>query len=280
MVIYVYTLIYTFCGDIFMKKPFILSFANSKGGVGKTTSCISTGCCLAEMGYKTLMVDLDHQGNLSDDLNRGDEDYTVTDLFENPKFDINSIVYTALDCETPIENLYVIPADITLAIEARSAERFRHRLTILDDALKRLQTSFDFILIDLRPAIDLSIENALLITDLIVIPVDMDRRAIKGIEDLLQVVKEVRRNEGYVYTLVKTKVNGSHKKMLTSTNAHIKDLNYNVMQTEIRVSELYKQATEAHRPSVIYADGQRPYQDYKALTIELLDLIKEQKNGA
>lgn len=263
-----------------MKKPFILSFANSKGGVGKTTSCISTGCCLAEMGYKTLLIDLDHQGNLSDDLNRGDEDYTITDLFENPKFDINTIVYSALDGESKIENLHIIPADITLAVEARSAERFRHRLSILEDGLKRLNTTFDFILIDLRPAIDLSIENALLITDLIVIPVDMDKRAIKGIDDLLQVVKEVRRNEKCVYTLVKTKVNYTHTKMIASTNTHIKDLNYQVMQTEIRASELYKQATEARRPSVIFARNQRPYEDYQALTAELLTLIKGSKNGA
>lgn len=257
-----------------MKKPFILSFANSKGGVGKTTSCLSTGCCLAEMGYKTLLIDLDHQGNLSDDLNRGDEDYTITDLFENPKFDLNNIVYTALDEDKPIDNLFIIPADITLAIEARSAERFRHRLSILEDGLKRLNTQFDFILMDLRPAIDLSIENALLITDLIVIPVDMDKRAIKGIDDLLQVVKEVKRHDSHVYTLVKTKVNQSHKKMLTSTNTHIKDFNYRVMKTEIRVSELYKQATEAHRPSVIFARNQRPHDDYKQLTIELLEMVK------
>lgn len=54
-----------------MKKPYVISFANSKGGVGKTTSCISVGCALAAAGYKTLLVDLDHQDNLSDDVGRG-----------------------------------------------------------------------------------------------------------------------------------------------------------------------------------------------------------------
>lgn len=263
-----------------MKKPFIFSFANSKGGVGKTTSCIAVGCCLAESGYKTLVVDLDHQGNLSDDLGRGDEDYTITDLFENPKFDINKIVYSARDGDAEIPNLSVIPADITLAVEARSAERFRHRLSILDDGLKRLSTKFDFILIDLRPAIDLSIENALLITDMIVIPVDMDRRAIKGIDDLLKVVREVRRREHVVYTLVKTKVNKSHTKMLQATNEHIAESGYTVAATEIRVSELYKQATEQHRPSPLYAAGERPHQDYQALTRELITAAEELNDGA
>jgi chromosome partitioning protein len=257
-----------------MKQPFIMSFANSKGGVGKTTSCIAVGCCLAELGYKTLVIDLDHQGNMSDDLGRGDENYTITDLFEDPKFDINNIVYPALDGIELIPNLSIIPADITLAVEARSAERFRHRLTILDDGIKHLSNKFDFILIDLRPAIDLSIENALLITDLIVVPVDMDRRAVKGIDDLFQVVREVRRIDNFVYTLVKTKVNKAHSKMQKSINSHIEEAGYRVAYTEIRVSELFKQATEQHRPSPLFAANERPRQDYMSLTKELLEMVK------
>lgn len=258
-----------------MKKPYIISFANSKGGVAKTTSCLSVGCALASAGYKTLLVDLDHQGNLSDDLSRGDEDYTITDLFEDPKFDTNQIVYPALDGDSIINNLDVIPADITLAVEARSAERFRHRLNILDEGLKRLKTAYDFILIDLRPAIDLSIENALLITDMIVVPVDMDKRAVKGIDDLFQVVREVRRNENFVYTLVKTKVNESHSKMKKAIDDHITESGYKVANTEIRQSELFKQATAAHRPVMLFAKHERPYRDYKDFTQELLQIIKE-----
>lgn len=262
-----------------MKKPYVISFANSKGGVGKTTSCISVGCALAATGYKTLLVDLDHQGNLSDDLGRGDENYTITDLFEDPKFDTNSLVYPALDGTKVIPNLDVIPADITLAVEARSAERFRHRLNILEEGLKRLKITYDFILIDLRPAIDLSIENALLITDKIVVPVDMDRRAIKGIDDLFQVVREVRRNEDFVYTLVKTKVNESHSKMKKAIDGYISEANYRVALTEIRQSELFKQATDVHRPVMHFAKNERPYRDYKSFTKELLQQIEEAEGG-
>ena len=60
-----------------MKKIVI---ANSKGGVAKTATTLGLGCCLAELGYKTLMMDIDHQANLSDDVGRGDEDYTITDF--------------------------------------------------------------------------------------------------------------------------------------------------------------------------------------------------------
>jgi chromosome partitioning protein len=249
----------------------IISFANSKGGVGKTTSCMSVGCCLANLGFKTLLIDLDHQGNLSDDLGRGDEDYTITDLFQDPRFNINKIIYPAMDCDEKIDNLFIIPADITLAVEARSAERFRHRLSILEDGVKRIDQHFDFILIDLRPAIDLSIENALLITDLVIIPVDMDKRAIKGIDDLFQVIMEIRREKEFAYTIVKTKLNKSHSKMIKATNVNIKNNGYKVANTEINYSELYKQATESKRPSMLFAKNSKPYNDYMALTKEILE---------
>ncbi|MFS1877497.1 ParA family protein [Enterovibrio norvegicus] len=168
-----------------------------KVGLAKQHTCHATGCCLAELGYSVLLVDLDHQGNLSDDLGRGDEDYTITDLFENPKYDTNTLVYPALFNNEVISNLDIIPADITLAVEARSAERYRHRLQILEDGLARLKKEYDFILIDCRPAIDLSIENAFLITDLVVVPVDMDRRATKGISDLFEVINEIKRTEKF-----------------------------------------------------------------------------------
>lgn len=252
----------------------IVSFANSKGGVAKTTSVLGIGCCLAEQNKKVLMIDLDHQGNLSDDFGRGDEDYTITDLFEDPRFDTNKIVYQALDDGKKIENLFIMPADITLAVEARSAERYRHRLQILDDGIKRLNETYDFILIDCRPAIDLSIENALLISDVVVIPVDMDRRAVKGIDDLLEVVEEVKRKKSFVYTLIYTKVDNRNKKMLKATEDRIRENNYPALNTRIGISEKYKQASEEHRPFVCFAKNERPHNDYMELTKEFLEFIK------
>ena len=249
----------------------IICFANSKGGVGKTTSCLAVGSCMAELGYPTLLIDLDHQGNLSDDLGRGDEDYTITDLFQDPKYNVNQLVYTALYGDQEIENLDVIPADITLAVEARSAERYRHRLQILEDGLKRLKKKYDFILIDLRPAIDLSIENALLITDLVVVPVDVDRRATKGIKDLFAVVSEIKRTENFAHLVVKTKIDLRNTVMLRSTNERIADLGLNVARTQIRTSEIFKQATDQKAPVTHFAPNSKAHLDYQALTNEVLD---------
>jgi chromosome partitioning protein len=249
----------------------IACFANSKGGVGKTTSCLAVGTCLADLGYKTLLIDLDHQGNLSDDVGRGDEDYTITDLFEDPKFDINKLIYSALNKEDEIANLDVIPADITLATEARAAERYRHRLQILSDGLKPIKSLYDFILIDLRPAIDLSIENALLITDIVIVPVDMDRRATKGISDLFEVIAEIKRDDKFDYMLVKTKIDARNKIMLKATEDRIADMNLKVSKTVIRTSEDFKKATEEKMPICYYAKNSKSHQDYMNLTNEILE---------
>lgn len=252
----------------------IICYANSKGGVGKTTSCLATGTCLADLGHRVLLIDLDHQGNLSDDVGRGDEDYTITDLFEDPKFDLNKVVYPALNGEEVIENLDVIPADITLATEARAAERYRHRLQILADGLKRLDKDYDFILMDCRPAIDLSIENAFLLTDLVVIPVDMDRRATKGIEDLFEVIAEIKRTDKFDHLLLKTKIDARNKVMLRATEERIASMDLNVASAEIRVSEDFKKATEAKMPVCYHAKNSKAHRDYQTFTNELLDHLK------
>lgn len=249
----------------------IACFANSKGGVGKTTSCLAVGTCLADLGYKTLLIDLDHQGNLSDDVGHGDEDLTITDIFEDPKFDIRKLVYPALNGGEKIANLDVIPADITLATEARAAERYRHRLQILSDALKPIKNDYDFILMDLRPAIDLSIENALLITDIVIVPVDMDRRATKGISDLFEVVEELKRKDDFDYMLVKTKIDARNKIMMKATEDRISEMNWTVSKTVIRTSEDFKKATEEKMPVCYYARNSKPHQDYMMLTNEILE---------
>ncbi|EOV0286608.1 ParA family protein, partial [Salmonella enterica] len=83
----------------------------------------------------------------------------------------------------------------------------------------------------------------------------------------------------FVYTLVKTKVNESHSKMKKSIEGLIEEAGYVVAKTEIRQSELFKQATNVHRPVMFFARNERPYRDYKAFTQELLEQIKETEIG-
>jgi chromosome partitioning protein len=258
-----------------MKK---IAVANSKGGVAKTTTTLSLGCCFAELGLKTLLVDLDHQANLSDDVGRGDEDYTITDLFEDPKFDTNKIVYSALDQSDAIDNLFIIPADITLAVESRSAERFRHRLQILEDGLKRIKGDFDVVLFDCRPAIDLSIENALLISDLLVVPVDIDKRATKGVDDLFDVTKEIKRSDSFLSLIVKTKLDIREKVILRAVEEELYVKGWSVSKSSISISAAFKKATAAGRPFTCFAPDSKQHIEYRELTNEILDMLDIDSN--
>ncbi len=251
----------------------VIAFANSKGGVSKTTSCLAVGCCLAELGHKVLMIDLDHQANLSADVGRADDDYTVTDLFENPKTDINTLIQPAEDQGQSIPNLFCIPADITLAVAARGAERFRHRLNILEDGLKKLKAKFDYVLLDLRPAIDLPVENGLLISDVIVIPINMDKRALSGIDDLLEVTDELKRGQDYVRLVVRTQVNKSASVMINKINDEIEKRGYPTLASQVGVSELFKKATDNCRPVTHHAPNSKPHAEYMQLSKELLEVI-------
>ncbi|WP_219340250.1 ParA family protein [Spartinivicinus marinus] len=252
----------------------IVAFANSKGGVSKTSTCLGVASCCAELGYKTLVVDLDHQANLSDDVGRGDEDYTITDLFENPKFDINKIVYPALDNGNAISNLWVVPADITLAVEARAAERFRHRLHIIEDGLKKLKQDFDICFFDCRPAIDLTIENALLLSDMVVIPVNMDKRATKGINDLFEVTKEIKRTDDFMSLIVKTMFDRRNKVMIRAIEEELSNKGWKVANSVVSVSESFKQATKYNRPFTSFANDSRQHNELRALANELLDSLQ------
>lgn len=253
----------------------IISFLNSKGGVGKTTSCISVGCCLAELGYNTLMIDLDHQGNLSDDFRRGDEDYTITDLFQDPKFNINKLAYPAMNGDKEIDNLFIIPSDITLAVEARSAERFRHRLQILMDGINRLNKKPDYILIDCRPAIDLSIENALLVSNFVVIPIDQDKRALKGINDLFEVIDEVKRGKDFGHIILNTKYDLRNKVMIREIKESLENMNYSISKNVIKTSETYKHATSAKVPATFYDKSEKIKINYMNFTQELVDNLSK-----
>lgn len=253
----------------------IITIANSKGGVAKTSTCLGLACCTAEMGYSTLLIDLDHQANLSDDVNRGEEDYTISDLFANPNFDINKIVYPALSNKKEIENLYVIPSDITLAVETRGAERVRHRLQILEDGLNKLKRDIDFCFIDCRPAIDLTVENAILISDLIIVPVNNDKRATKGITDLFEVTAEVKRTKSFKSLIVRT-IQDQRKKVLErSVSSELKSKGWDVARNAINVSENFLKASASCQPISFFAPNSKQHKELCNLTKEVIEKLSK-----
>jgi ParB/RepB/Spo0J family partition protein len=170
--------------------PRVIAIANQKGGVGKTTTTINLGACLAEMGFRTLVVDLDPQGNASTGLgieNRG----------------IETSMYHVIMHEVPLENciepssvknLFVAPASLDLAgaeIELVPAFSRENRLrravhAVLDD--------YDYVLIDCPPSLGLLTVNGLNAADEVLVPIQCEYYALEGLGQLLRNVDLVRRN--------------------------------------------------------------------------------------
>ena len=170
--------------------PRVLAVANQKGGVGKTTTAVNLGAALAELGYRTLVVDLDPQGN------------ATTGLGINAQL-LETSVYDVLMRELPIEdaleptsvrNLFVVPATIDLAgAEIELVPAFSRELR-LKRALDAAADDFDFTLIDCPPSLGLLTVNALAAASEVVVPVQCEYYALEGLSALLRNVQLVQSN--------------------------------------------------------------------------------------
>jgi chromosome partitioning protein len=170
--------------------PRVIAVANQKGGVGKTTTAINVGACLAELGLRTLIIDLDPQGNASTGLgieNRG----------------LESSMYHVLMHDVPLENvveptdvkhLFVAPASLDLAgAEIELVSTFS-RETRLRRALEAVLGDYDYILIDCPPTLGLLTVNGLAAASVVLVPIQCEYYALEGLGQLLRNVDLVRRN--------------------------------------------------------------------------------------
>jgi chromosome partitioning protein len=170
--------------------PRVIAVANQKGGVGKTTTTINLGACLAEIGFRTLIIDLDPQGNASTGLgieNRG----------------IETSMYHVIMHEVPLENciepssvknLFVAPASLDLAgaeIELVPAFSRENRLR---KAFRAVVEDYDFVLIDCPPSLGLLTVNGLNAADEVLVPIQCEYYALEGLGQLLRNVDLVKRN--------------------------------------------------------------------------------------
>ena len=165
----------------------IIAFVNQKGGVGKTTSSINLAASLGLLGKKTLLIDLDPQGNSTTGvgINKGENKASVYELLVD-KAELNDVII-----KTPFKNLYVIPASINLAgvdmelIDmSRQDSEFVAQLQ-LKNQVNKVRGVFDYIILDCPPSLGLITTNALAAADSIIIPVQCEFFALEGIMQLL-----------------------------------------------------------------------------------------------
>lgn len=171
--------------------PKIISVANQKGGVGKTTTTINLAAALVELGNRVLVVDLDPQGNASTGLGIDVEDreYTTYDVL------LDDVQLADVILATDIEDLAIIPATVDLSsadIELIANEK---RSFLLHDALRQTAMdayAFDYILVDCPPSLNLLTVNALIASHSVLVPLQSEFFALEGLSQLMLTIREVR----------------------------------------------------------------------------------------
>lgn len=255
--------------------PRIISIANQKGGVGKTTTSINLGAALADEGYNVLLVDLDPQGNASTGLGLEPEDraFTTYDLLleEAP---LRKVVH-----KTNIDGLFIAPATTDLSsadIEMMSVEK---RSFLLHDSLRQPEIDnydLDFILIDCPPSLSLLTVNAMVASDSVLIPLQSEFFALEGLSQLMLTIREVRQSanpnlriEGVVLTMFDGRNNLSQMVERDARDTLGELVYRTVVPRNVRVSE----APSYAMPVLSYDPLSKGAIAYRALAQEMVEKI-------
>lgn len=202
----------------------VISICNQKGGVGKTTTTINLGVSLSKLGNKVLLLDLDPQGNMTDGLG-------YHDIFKIP-LTIKDLMYDIIsgnESETEIEDCILkahgidfIPCNLTLSTIEIAIISSMNRENCIKRILAEVKDNYDYILIDCPPSLSILTINALTASDSLIIPVQSQYFAAKGLELLLDTVSKVRKGtnpnlqiEGIIITMIDNRSN--HQKELNTT---------------------------------------------------------------
>lgn len=201
---------YGYADELFSKAR-IISIVNHKGGVGKTTTTINLGKALAISGFKVLLVDFDSQGNTSQCCGVHQVEVQVIDALLE-KVDLPII---PLD-----ENLFLAPSNIKMAYRELELINSIGNEKRLKNRLQKISEEFDFIIIDCPPALNIFTTNALVASDLCIIPLQPEASALYGVDSLFNRIYEVREEsnpslivKGILFTMV-TENTLVHKQMI------------------------------------------------------------------
>ncbi|MGY3779282.1 ParA family protein [Isobaculum melis] len=247
----------------------VISVANQKGGVGKTTTTVNLGACLAYLGKKVLLVDIDAQGNATSGLGirKADVEKDIYDVLVN-ETPIKEVVM-----ETSRENLWIIPATIQLTGAEIELTNQIARETRLKNALQKAGKDYDYVLIDCPPSLGHLTINAFTASDSILIPVQCEYYALEGLSQLLNTVRLVQKHfnknlriEGVLLTMLDARTNLGYE-VVDEVKKYFRERVYKtIIPRNVRLSE-----SPSHGLSIIdYDPRSRGAEVYLELAKEVL----------
>lgn len=252
----------------------IIAIANQKGGVGKTTTAINLSACLAEAGQRVLAVDFDPQGNETSGLGieKSTVEKTIYDLLVG-ECEIDECLITNVQ-----DNLDLLPSNVELAGAEIELLEIENKENLLKTYLEKIKKSYDFIIIDCPPSLNLLTINALTAANTVLVPIQCEYYALEGLSQVLKTVGLVKKKlnpslemEGVVFTMYDARTNLSLEVVESVKN----NLNQNIYKTIIPRNVRLAEAPSHGMPINLYDSRSAGAESYRLLAAEVISRGEE-----
>ncbi|MCZ9294962.1 ParA family protein [Corynebacterium yonathiae] len=249
----------------------IISMCNQKGGVGKTTSTINMGACLAEFGRKVLLVDLDPQGALSAGLGLTHDD--IEDTIYDVMLDSHTSIHSAIQ-HTGVSGLDLVPANIDLSAAEIQMVNEVGREHTLARALRPVRRDYDFIIIDCQPSLGLLTVNALACSQGVIIPMECEFFSLRGLALLTDTVEKVSDRINFDLEVMGILVTMFDRRTKHAREVMSRVVDYfgdKVFDTVITRTVRFPETSVAGEPITTWAPNSPATQQYRNLAKEVIE---------